>query len=99
MTVSAIKEIKCSTKQNLGVFIRSGRQALLASQDTESVIFSGLGAAIPNCIAAASRLEADKVGKIVKVETCMVELQGDKGENRNVAQIRVLVNVLADAKK
>ena len=92
MTVSAIKEIKCSTKQNLGVFIRSGRQAL--QSDDDSVIFSGLGAAIPNCIAAAARLEADKIGTIGKVETCMIELQGEKGESRNVAQIRILVNVL-----
>jgi len=100
MTVE-LKEIKCSTKQNIGLFLRNGRLALLGggpAPASDHVVFSGLGAAIPVCIATAARLEKDKIANIQKVETGMIEITGEQGKVRNVCQLRVFVSVRPEAR-
>ena len=62
-------------------------------------MYSGLGAAIPACIAAASRLEKDKIASIEKVETGMVEVSDQEGKVRNVCQLRILVAVNPQARE
>merc|ERR1712139_461514 len=64
-----------------------GKPAVEAKAPVNELRISGLGDAINAAIAAAARLEMDKLGKITKVETAYPEMT----QGRGCAQILITV--------
>ena len=108
--ISDMPEIRCSSKQNTGFYVRTGRQFLLgtAGRDGEpgkvpvdEIALTGLGAAITHCIGAAARLEKAGVARIIKVTTDFPKLKQDEDgrPDRGVAQIRIELRVIPESRK
>jgi len=87
-------EMKVSAKKSVGFYIRSagsflkGVEARAATDDKEAVEakapvdvlkISGTGEAINAAISAATRVEAEGIGEITKIETQYPELTSGRG--------------------
>jgi len=98
----AVTEMKVSNKKGTGFYIRAansflkgieaqeaseGKGAVEAKAPVDELKISGLGEAINVAVSVAARIEADKVGTIVKVETQYPEMPGGRG----CAQIAIIV--------
>ena len=62
------------------------KEATEAKPAVDYLRISGLGEAINTAVAAASKVEAEGLGSIVKVQTCYPEMEGS---GRGVAQILI----------
>jgi len=73
-----IPEVRCSAKNNIGFYVRAGKQFLLGTKGKDGspgkeavdvIQLSGLGGAISTCVGAVGRLTSSGIAKVIKVET------------------------------
>jgi len=97
--------MKVSMKKGIGFYMRAStaflkgveakpaegdKPAVEAKPAVDELKISGLGDAINTAIAAAARVETDKLGKITKIETAYPEMT----QGRGCAQIMITVKKL-----
>merc|ERR1719159_96583 len=89
-----VTEMKVSNKKGIGFYIRAassflkgveaqeaseGKDAVEAKEPVDELKISGLGEAINVAVAAAARVEADKLATIQKIETQYPEMTSGRG--------------------
>ena len=105
-------EIRCSTKNKIGFYVRACRQFLLGTksrdgsepkQPVDVIHITGLGSAITTCVSVAGNLQNRNTAKIVKVETAYPQVKASseaegKRDDRGVAQIKITLKVIPEAR-
>ncbi|CAE8631213.1 unnamed protein product [Polarella glacialis] len=101
-----VVDMKVTTKKSVGFYIRSARSFLTGVEDKETgtkkepvciLNISGLGDAINTAVAAATAVEAEGIGAIMKIETSYPEMTSSGGA-RGCARIKIVVYHKGDHK-
>jgi DNA-binding protein len=103
----ATPDIRCSTKNRIGLYVRTARHFLLGVKDKDNkfvkdpvdvIQISGLGAAVQMAVSVASRMAHREFAAIEKVETAFNSMKSDDGRDRQVPSIKITLRANFDAR-